>query len=308
MLIGSILVLLTPVGLVAVARTLFARSSTPDGWLADRATAFIAIYTLVPLSAFVAFSVFHEVKLNWTGPIWLAVLPALAGRIVAAQPTGSWIGVGDHRPWLATVALALLTYGGALHYFVLGLPGISIGHTVNSSLKMLPIGWKEFGIEIEKIETDFENATGKEPLRVGMDRYFLSSMIAFYDPDQDAVPYTAGRSLFGFKSLMYDRWFPSTAAKGRDILLVSRQFDGDIAAKSLYERFQTLGPIQEHIVSHEGDAPAIRFFYRFGYNYIPLAVPLNANTAAARVEIRRRHLSTAPISTALHVGAKSMVK
>lgn len=79
-LMGSVLVLLTPVGFVAVVRTLFARGSKPDvSWRADRRTAFIAIYTLVPLSAFVAFSLFHEVKLNWTGPIWLAILPALAG-------------------------------------------------------------------------------------------------------------------------------------------------------------------------------------------------------------------------------------
>ena len=239
--------MLTPVGFIAVARTLFVRGRKPDAsWLADRATAFIAIYTLVPLSAFVAFSVFHEVKLNWTGPIWLAVLPALAQRIVTAQPTGSWTAVGHPGPWLATVVLALLIYGAALHYLVLGLPGI--GHNVNASLKTLPIGWKEFGRQVEKIETDLENATGKEPLRVGMDRYYLSSQIAFYDPDQDAVPYTAGRSLFGFDSLMYDRWFPSAAAKGRDILLVSRRSDGHIAAKSLSERFEILGPIQEHVV------------------------------------------------------------
>ncbi len=305
MLIGSVLVLLTPVGLIAVARTLFARGSKPDAsWLADRATAFIAIYTLVPLSAFVAFSVFHEVRLNWTGPIWLAVLPALARRIVTAQPTGSWIAAGHHRPWLATLTLALLTYGAVLHYFVLGLPGI--GPNVNASLKALPIGWKEFGTQIEKIETDLENATGKEPLRVGMDRYFLSSEIAFYDPDQDAVPDTAGRSLFGFDSLMYDRWFPSATAKGRDILLVSRESGGRIAAKSLSERFETLGPILEHIVSPEVGAPTIRFFYRFGYNYIPTAVS-PANTAGARVETKRRQLGTAPISVS-HVGGKSMVK
>ena len=126
------------------------------------------------------------------------------------------------------------------------------------------------------------------------------------DPDQDAVPYTAGRSLFGFESLMYDRWFPSTTATGRDILLVSLRSHGRIAAKSLSARFQTLGPIQEHIVFHEGDASVIRFFYRFGYNYIPPVVSPDANTAAARVEIRRRHLSTVPIST-LEVGAKSTV-
>ena len=155
-----------------------------------------------------------------------------------------------------------------LHYLVLGLPGI--GLSTSMSLKEIPIGWKEFGEQIEKIETDLEIATGKEPLRVGMDRYFLSSEIAFYDPDQDGVPYTAGRSLFGFDSLMYDRWFPSAAAKGRDILLVSRGSDGLLAAKSLSARFRTLGPIQEHIVD-KGGISVGRFYYRIGYAYIPVA-------------------------------------
>jgi dolichol-phosphate mannosyltransferase len=264
-------VLLTPVGLVAASRTLFARSSGPGAswladrrsWLADRRNAFIAIYTLVPLSVFVAFSLFHEVKLNWTGPVWLAILPALAGRLVAQEPTGSSAKV-SRRSWLATVAVALLIYGAALHYLVLGLPGIA----PSTSLMAIPIGWKEFGAEVEKIATDIENATGKEPLRVGMDRYFLSSEIAFYDPDQDAVPHTAGRSLFGLDSLMYERWIPPAVAKGRDILLVSRRSGGRIAAESLSARFRTLGPIQEHIV-HKGAIPVGRFYWRIGYGYIP---------------------------------------
>jgi dolichol-phosphate mannosyltransferase len=273
MLMGSLVVLLTPVGLVAASRTLFARSSGPGAswladrrsWLADRRNAFIAIYTLVPLSVFVAFSLFHEVKLNWTGPVWLAILPGLAGRLVAQEPTGSSAKV-SRRSWLATVAVALLIYGAALHYLVLGLPGI--GHSMSMSLKQIPIGWKEFGKEVAKIKTDLENATGKEPLRVGMDRYFISSEMAFYDSSQDAVSHTAGRSLFGLDSLMYDRWSSPTAAKGRDIVLVSRRSKGGIVAESLRYRFRTLGPIQQQIV-YKGGIPVGRFYWRIGYGYIP---------------------------------------
>ena len=107
-LMGSILLLLTPVGLVAASRTLFARSG-PDGswladrrnWLADRRNAFMAIYTLVPLSVFIFFSLFHEVKLNWTGPVWLAILPALAARLVARDQTPWIIGRGGEPSFLA---------------------------------------------------------------------------------------------------------------------------------------------------------------------------------------------------------------
>ena len=274
-LIGSILLLLTPVGLVAASRTLFARSG-PDGswladrrnWLADRRNAFMAIYTLVPLSVFIFFSLFHEVKLNWTGPVWLAILPALAARLVARDqtPIGSSAGVVSRRSWLVTVAVTLLIYGGCLHYLVRGLPGIS--PSMSMSLGMIPIGWKEFGAEVGRIAADLESATGKEPLRVGMDRYSLSSEVAFYDPDQDAVRNTAGRSLFGFDSLMYELWFPPAAAKGREIVLVSRYSGGAIANKSLSKRFRTLGPIQERIV-HKGSISVARFFWRIGYGYKP---------------------------------------
>jgi dolichol-phosphate mannosyltransferase len=274
-LLGSILLLLTPVGLVAASRTLFARSG-PDGswladrrnWLADRRNAFMAIYTLVPLSVFIFFSLFHEVKLNWTGPVWLAILPGLAARLVARDqtPIGSSASVVSRRSWLVTGAVTLLIYGGFLPYLVLGLPGIS--SSMSMSLGMIPIGWKEFGVDVGKIAADLESVTGKEPLRVGMDRYSLSSEVAFYDPDQDAVRNTAGRSLFGFDSLMYELWFPPAAAKGREIVLVSRYSGGAIANKSLSKRFRTLGPIQEHIV-HKGSISVARFFWRIGYGYKP---------------------------------------
>jgi dolichol-phosphate mannosyltransferase len=184
---------------------------------------------------------------------------------VAQEPTGSSAKV-SRRSWLATVAVALLIYGAALHYLVLGLPGI--GHSMSMSLKQIPIGWKEFGKEVAKIKTDLENATGKEPLRVGMDRYFISSEMAFYDSSQDAVSHTAGRSLFGLDSLMYDRWSSPTAAKGRDIVLVSRRSKGGIVAESLRYRFRTLGPIQQQIV-YKGGIPVGRFYWRIGYGYIP---------------------------------------
>jgi len=160
----------------------------------------------------------------------------------------------------------LLTYGAALHFFVLGLPGI--GHS-GIPLKSLPIGWKEFSAQVERIESDLEKETGEEPLRVGMDRYFLSSQIAFYDPDKDAVRNTAGRSLFGMDSLMFDRWVTPEAARGRNVLLVSRRSNGPIAAEAVADRFRTLGPIQEHIVYKDGIA-VNRFYYRIGYGYEPM--------------------------------------
>ncbi len=259
-LLGSILVLLTPIGLVAATRALLFRYDGSTGRrLSDPPRAFTLIYTLGPLSAFVAFSLFNEVKLNWTGPLWLAVLPMIARNLTTAE-------LGRVRRWIAAIAVMLFTYGGAFHYLALGLPGVSRG--TNFSLGVLPIGWKEFGAEVAKLGTEVEHLHGTTPLRAGMDKYFLSSQIAFYDPDKGSVALTAGRRLFGMKSLMYDRWLSSTAARGRDILLVSRLPTGHIADKTLSRRFHTLGPIREREI-HRAGVLVSRFYYRIGFGYVP---------------------------------------
>jgi dolichol-phosphate mannosyltransferase len=217
-LLGSILLLLTPVGIASVATQFFSRDNrSRQGvrWLSDRRTAFIAIYTLVPLSIFVVFSLFHEVKLNWTGPLWLAVLPAIARRLATGESAASQVPTFN-RAWRATVVIALLIYGAVLHYMAFRVPDIG-----NMSLKTLPIAWEEFGEQVEKLETDLQNATGEEPLRVGMDRYYLSSQAAFYDSGKDGVENTAGRSLFGMESVMFQYWITPAEARGRNIILLS---------------------------------------------------------------------------------------
>jgi hypothetical protein len=119
------------------------RSRQGIRWLADRRTAFIAIYTLVPLSIFVVFSLFHEVKLNWTGPLWLAVLPAIA-RSLAGESAASQVPTFNGA-WRATIVIALLIYGAVFHYMAFRVPDIG-----NLSLKMLPIAWEELGEQVER--------------------------------------------------------------------------------------------------------------------------------------------------------------
>jgi dolichol-phosphate mannosyltransferase len=263
-LLGSILLLLTPVGIASVATQFFSRGNRQGiGWLADRRTAFIAIYTLVPLSIFVVFSLFHEVKLNWTGPLWLAVLPAIS-RSLAGESTASQVPTFNSA-WRATIVIALLIYGAVFHYMALRVPDIG-----NLSLKTLPIAWEEFGEQVEKIETDLQNATGEEPLRVGMDGYYLSSEAAFYDSGKDGVENTAGPSLFGMESLMFQYWITPAEARGRNIILLSLKPGGAIAISSLSDHFDRLGPIREQTLYKHGTKVG-NFYYRIGYDYKPIS-------------------------------------
>ena len=78
-LLGSILLLLTPVGVVLAFRSLRRRRDEPSE--DARRRLFAQVFTLGPLLVFVGFSLGHAVKLNWTGPLWLAVIPGIAAQL-----------------------------------------------------------------------------------------------------------------------------------------------------------------------------------------------------------------------------------
>ena len=264
-LLASIMVLLTPVGVAAIVAALRrkARARVQGSQQSrDRRSLFAAIFTLAPLSVFVLFSLFHQVKLDWTGPVWLAMLPMLAADIARGrQAIGEW-PYALRRTWGPTIAALLLAYGLALHYLTLGLPALGY----SGDLTVLPIGWKEFGRQAALIEQEIESITGQEPLRVGTDKYFLSSQMAFYDPvDRDGAATTAGRSLFGHDSLMYDYWFPARHQQGQTIILFALKPD-ELSDPALTTKFSSLGPVREQVIYKRG-MRAGRFFYRVGNGF-----------------------------------------
>ncbi len=264
-LLGSIQLLLTPVGFIAVVVALTRQAKTyfrgPHRNIDQRAL-FVATFTIAPFSVFLFFSLFHGVKLDWTGALWLAMLPLLAADIAeGSQVLARWSDA-LRRTWGPALAVMLLAYGAALHYLALGLPGI--GYSDN--LARVPIAWKVFGRQAALIDADLESATGHEPLRVGMDKEFLSSEMAFYDPvDNDGATNTAGRSLFGFESLMYDYWFPAARQRGRNVILFALN-SGDLSDRIFAAKFSYLGPIRNRIL-YKKAVRAGQFYYRVGYNF-----------------------------------------
>jgi len=264
LLVGSIVLMITPVAFLEAVSGFIPsagfRRLSPHS--IDRKRAFTAIYTLAPLSVIVAFSLFHQIKLNWAGPLWLAALPAI-GQMIA---TRSGAGVLQRRTaWSATIAILLVGYGAGFHYLAQGLPGVPYP----ANLRMLPIAWQEFGDAAAEIEGQVEATTGHRPLLVGMDAYFLSSELAFYrhHKSPDAVQSTAGRGLFGSKGLMYDYWFARTPQTGRTVIMFG--FDPWVLSDaSLSKWFRELGPTTERIV-FKSDTPAGRFYYRVGHDFRP---------------------------------------
>jgi dolichol-phosphate mannosyltransferase len=257
-LILYIAALLTPTGLAGLL--IFAFLKNADTAVRARQMLFMKVFTAAPFAVFAFSSLRHAIKLWWTGPIWLAALPALAlGLWQFRQRTSDrWV----RASWLPTVMICALAYGVFFHYLALGLPGIGYSTQMN----LLPVGWRELARQVELVEKGVEDEMKMKPLVVGMDRNFISSEMAFYDKDESpGFLDTAGINLFGKNAVMYQFWFPAKEQTGRAIVLVAFN-ENDLTRKAVAKHSERLGPVVRGDLARDGKF--IRhYFYRVAYGY-----------------------------------------
>ncbi|HAI10878.1 MAG TPA: dolichyl-phosphate beta-D-mannosyltransferase [Phycisphaerales bacterium] len=274
-LLGGIALLLTPIGLLA-AITAWSKHSktlhvTSNNHKFDRM--FAAVFTITPLAVFIYFSLQHEPKLNWTGPIWLALIPLMSHCIqheTLSITLREKFSTKLQQLWQPTLLCTLLIMGGLMHYLVLGLPGVGY-----SDKMRLPVAWEEMGLLVENVEEQVEADTQTEPLVVGLDKYFTASQVAFYrhkmkrtEPNHETdegFEHTTADHLFDGTGLMYKYWFPAKDQTGRILLLISRD-PSKLSNQSISVYFDSLSPIQQARISKH-DKSAGGFYYRVGYNY-----------------------------------------
>jgi dolichol-phosphate mannosyltransferase len=265
-LVASAALLLTPLGLISALTVFLSRSRrvvlAPEGDLeARRRLLFMVVFTATPLLVFLIFSFSHQVKLDWTGPVWLAILPAISATIFQAARL-SRFDAAMQSLWGPTFVGTLAIYAVFLHYLVLGLP--FVGHPGN--IRTLPVAWDEFGRQVGLIRQTVEKETGQNVLLAGMDKYFVASEVAFYDRQGgDAVHRSVGAGPFGNDSLMYGYWFKPSEMQGRTIILVGVK-RSDVEQAELGRYFGKLTDIRTQNVMKNG-AFIGQFFYRIGYGY-----------------------------------------
>jgi dolichol-phosphate mannosyltransferase len=265
-LIASALVLITPTGLVAVAAAFVrGRSGAGDPEL-KRRWLFMNLAILIPLSVFVAFSLRHEVKLDWTGAMWTAALPAIGCSMIAAASNLRGLGAWIRCAWAPTIVSLLLIYGAGLHYLVLGLPGLGYG----KHIELVPVGWRDLTRQVIDASAAYRKETGADVLIVGMDRYAIASEVAFYGRRQlHASVATMNSYLFDGMSLMYGRWTPPESLQHRDLLLVAFSA-GELQGPEVESHVERLGPIEDVALMREGSV--IRHYYqRLAHNYQSIA-------------------------------------
>jgi dolichol-phosphate mannosyltransferase len=219
------------------------------------------VFTAVPLSVFVVYSLVDAPKLNWTAPLWLGVIPLVAWDMVPRQGVPKRLPPFLHRISLPLIGFLLVLLSSSFYYISLGLPG-----TDSARLNRLFGPWQYLGEKVDAIEREVEARTGAEPLIVGMDRYFISSELAFYDSVRnDGVLNAGGPHLFGGRSLMWTYWFPRQAQVGRNIVMVD--FDRErLMRPALSRYFERISDVGTEAIEKDGQVLGY-FYWRVGYSY-----------------------------------------
>ena len=208
-----ILVLLTPVGLIAATLALFLRNSY-SVQNTCRHYLFVRIFTCVPLAVFIIVSIFNAPRFHWTTPLWLALLPTIAWMM---GKTDNLQNI-THRLqflWKPSILITVLFYAFVLHYVVLGIPGVPYPTSITKHYF-----WRETTLEIEKIVDDVRQKTGQEPIVVGMSKWSVASSILFYNKGKNIMDIRS-RNMFGDSGAMFEFWSPSQLPSTRPIVMVS---------------------------------------------------------------------------------------
>ena len=269
-LIGSALVLITPTGVLAVLAALSSSNLLDAGGNGDtsRRLLLVSVATILPFTVFAAYSLRHEVKLDWTGAPWVAALPAMALTTAAAKVSSSGFRAWIRAAWGPTLASVLLIFGAVLHYLVLGLAGVGYG----AHIELTPVGWRSFSRRVMQTAAEFRKQTGRDALIVGMDRYVIASELAFYGAEITGSDVdTSSMHLFQGVGLMYERWTPPALQDGRDLLLVAWNAS-DIGGKAIEAHVDRLGPVEDEVLRRDGQIVR-HYYHRFAYNYREIPRP-----------------------------------
>lgn len=268
-LVGAVLVLLTPTGLLAAAVVIISRKwFFPESGdeKTNRTYRLLTATTVIPLSVFVFFSLFRATKLHWTAPLWLGILPYMAASAVPDRPIPAGkLSRYAARAWPATIMFLVILYGAAFHYLVLGFPGVPYFKTG------LGVGMQALALEVENLEADYVRREGDKPFTVCMDSDRLAGWIAFYRSKMagpgnegkkaEVVHNTTGGHLFGENSHMYRYWHPREAFEDKTLLLIGDN-RSQLLSKSANSRLIPLGDIYP-IAVQKNSKPAGYFFCQF---------------------------------------------
>lgn len=214
-LLGLTLFFLTPLGLFSLA-TLNKKKSVVREWINFETQRFIQMFTLAPLGFFVLFSLNHEIKFNWIGPIFLALTPWIAVLMTHIQK--------QRKGWFNTAFIILICFSTVL---------LTICYNPYEKLQqkvfLKLIAWDSLIKELHGVAQEIEMQTHKTPAFVPLDHYPISSELAFYQKklmEQGGIskPYPViSAHIFGINTLMYKYWAKEEHLTDVPLIIISKE-------------------------------------------------------------------------------------
>lgn len=237
-----------------------------------RVRLFIASFLLLPLSVFAWNALENEPRYNWTGPLWITILPMLAWLTInAGQLRWRTIGLLLNKFTVPLLFTLIALYAILLHSLSIGLPGIPFPF---GTARLL--GWPEVARNILAIQKQLP-VSADEVTVIGMDKYFIASKLAYYGTedflgDNNKLQVT-GAQLVDGDSLMFAYWDPVIKYTGNTVIMLSRD-KSDLTDDRLKPYFENLSPEILAFPVYKNDfglaKKTIReYYYRVGFAYRP---------------------------------------
>lgn len=206
---------------------------------------FSVIYFLGTASIFILYSLWHQTKLNWTGPSFFVLLPWAGyylNQLWSEEPNQLSRFSSLILSFFTTTSLAFVfLISVTLHYIAFGLPFLPYGESVHRI-----IGWQSLSKSVLQVAETLSVQDASLVVIAGMDKHFITSNISFYiakNLDQHSSNFEfASRNIIGENALMWDIWSNPNNLKGKTFLLVARN-DDDLSDKRLNKYFSNLESI-----------------------------------------------------------------
>ncbi|MCX7825040.1 MAG: glycosyltransferase family 39 protein [Verrucomicrobiae bacterium] len=248
----------TPVAFVLfviAAAAAMRRREWQDRWMAWQ---FWPIFLVFAVSSFK-----EQTHINWIAPGYLSVLVLVQDSLTRRPDQAASLLRWRCAAFRWSVALG----AAVICWFSLYLAGILPKNAVPAFIahKLAPqFFWKDIAEDVARLQSKLLSVSGAKPFSLAVDKYYLASEIAYYDPDRDCARSTS-RNLVGEKALAWDLWTVPEHFDGRNAVIVG--FDPkNLSDEQLRPFFKSLGPIQT-VEANEGAPVGHGLLYRFGYGY-----------------------------------------
>ena len=222
-----VLFFITPLGVWGLGSLAKKNKVCPD--LSEHRKKFLQYFTFIPLTFFALFSLNHGVNFNWSGPLFLALLPWLA---VLIQNNAY-----KKCLWFAMSLFLLIVYSG-----VLLVINFNKSEFIQQKLLIKVIAWDDLIQKLYTVAADQEQKNHLPVIFVPLDNYPINSELAFYQQQllkkgliSKLYP-TSGAHIFNRESLMYRYWSNNENLSGALLILLSKEpwrFDDPGVTKGL---------------------------------------------------------------------------